>query len=119
MRISDWSSDVCSSDLLVQMVGGDDPASIGFALDAAGHAPHGFETPDMGFGKAFAGGRVVPQMRVDRIAPAIGGGDLGYGAIGGANAAVARFDLHDGIFRYRSEEHTSEIQSLMSNSSSV
>src|SRR3546814_20775049 len=42
-------------------------------------------------------------MRVDRIAPAIGGGDLGYGAIGGANAAVARFDLHDGIFRYRAD----------------
>src|SRR3546814_7720854 len=80
------------------MVGRDDPASIGFALDVARHAPHRFKPADMGFGETFAGDGVVLQMGVDRIAPGIGGGDLGDGAIDGPD---------------RSEEHTSELQSLM------
>src|SRR3546814_11244993 len=110
MRISDWSSDVCSSDLravgggellkrrcrerfdddgpvaklvclelfdLFEMVGRDDPAPVGFALDDARRSPHGFEPTAMGLGKALAGAWVVPQMRVDRIVPAGGGGHPG------------------------------------------
>src|SRR3546814_7907884 len=80
MRISDWSSDVCSSDLLelfdlIEMIGRDDPIPIGLALDAATDLPHRFETAEMGFGEALAGGGIVLQMGVDRVAPAIGGGD--------------------------------------------
>src|SRR3546814_2651523 len=123
MRISDWSSDVCSSDL-------------------------------MGFGETFAGDGVVLQMGVDRIAPGIGGGDLGDGAIDGPDAAAVRRDLDDRILGdradclalpylgivgaaidrldndimavgdlvgqpARSEEHTSELPSIMRTSYAV
>src|SRR3546814_17816603 len=40
-------------------------------------------------------------MRVDRIAPVIGGRDLDYGAIDGTHAAAARSNLDDGVFRDR------------------
>src|SRR5690606_13985982 len=58
----------------------------------------------MTFGKSLAGGRVVPQMDVDRVAPAIGGGDLGNRAIDGTNAAAATWcDLDDGVFGDRAD----------------
>src|SRR3546814_4144800 len=111
------------------MIGRDDPIPIGLALDAATDLPHRFETAEMGFGEALAGGGIVLQMGVDRVAPAIGGGDLGDGMIDRAHPAAARRDLDDGVFRdrldrfafadfgimgaARSEEHTSELPSLM------
>src|SRR3546814_7294649 len=91
-------------------------------------------------------------MGGDRVAPAIGGGDLGDGMIDRAHPAAARRDLDDGVFRdrldrfafadfgimgaavdavdqqimavfmfvgERSEEHTSELQSLMRTSYAV
>src|SRR3546814_4763423 len=93
------------------MVRPDDPGSVRFTFNAAHDPAHRFEPADMGFGKALAGVRIVPQMRVDRIAPVIGGRDLDYGAIDGTHAAAARSNLDDGVFR--SEEYTSELQSLM------
>src|SRR3546814_4844735 len=92
MRISDWSSDVCSSDLggaPAQPRLGDDarrsppfprtPAAVRRAADAAGQ-------------RERHGGGIV---RFDRL-------PLCPDGIGGARYA-----------RARSEEHTSEIQSLM------
>src|SRR3546814_4972039 len=127
MRISDWSSDVCSSDLL--------------ALDITAQPAHCFETPHMGFGIAFRRGRIVAQMGVDRVTPLIGGGDLGDRAVGLAYPGLDRRDTDDGavgvgldilalaefdIMRApigrlddqivaRSEEHTSEHQAPMRN----
>src|SRR3546814_15728815 len=42
MRISDWSSDVCSSDLLVRAFAEDIRDRYGVAVDAAIHAPHDY-----------------------------------------------------------------------------
>ena len=41
------------------MVRRDDPASVGLALDDARDFSHRFKPPDMRFGEAFAGGRIV------------------------------------------------------------
>src|SRR3546814_5520858 len=95
MRISDWSSDVCSSDLVRR------PAVAG-ALHAAG--PLALDQPHVrpgilvladpaGVRRAFAGHRLRRQD------------------------ASAGHDEHarqgDGLAARRSEEHTSELQSLM------
>src|SRR3546814_6585829 len=101
MRISDWSSDVCSSDL---------------------HAPAAH-----GFGRAFAHD---PANRFQQVGLAT--------AVGADNSCQARFDaefggvnkafepgkfealyLHGRASDIRSEEHTSELQSLMRNSYAV
>src|SRR3546814_5587824 len=90
MRISDWSSDVCSSDL------------IGDAVDA-----------DVDHGRA----RLDP-FALHHLRPAHGGDD-DVGAMHD-RGNVPRAAVRDGdraIFRQqqlrRSEEHTSELQSLM------
>src|SRR3546814_15429850 len=41
MRISDWSSDVCSSDLIIPVV---DQSAIGQQIDVSSHAHGGVET---------------------------------------------------------------------------
>src|SRR3546814_7252387 len=88
MRISDWSSDVCSSDLGVEGV-----------LD---HLD-----------------RVVTLLAVQLL------GDLDRGfaiVIGGVDdplTALERVDLVQTLRHARSEEHTSELQSLMSISYAV
>src|SRR3546814_6714830 len=99
MRISDWSSDVCSSDLglvhaVVDDLGGEmvERAFVG-AADIHARAPaNGFEPLqhlDLRSVVAFGGGvRGVEQIVTHRM------------AIGGRKGR-------------RSEEHTSELQSLM------
>src|SRR3546814_3859099 len=104
MRISDWSSDVCSSDLPV------DPHDVGLGV----HPVHGLgdvvdplehvgdlvdaidedEGPDL---------RELPGDRVDEVQRETGEGSHGAGDVGDDE------DLGLG----RSEEHTSELQSLM------
>src|SRR3546814_4201922 len=91
MRISDWSSDVCSSDLGVA-VGGDPPAGDG--VDPASTVG-GMETGVFG----------VRNQR-DGIAEAV----LGEGVPDGGGVCG---------HAVRSEEHTSELQSLMRSSYAV
>lgn len=74
----------------LEMVGRDCPTAVGRAFGAAGQAAHRFEAANMGFGEGFRGAWVVLQMRVDRLAAAIGGGDRGDGAIGFADAGRER-----------------------------
>src|SRR3546814_4616803 len=88
MRISDWSSDVCSSDLLVDHV-------------IQGRAP------------------AAPESRSDIYNPATGEVSAQL-ALGGARevdmAVKAALDAFPGWAAtppHRSEEHTSELQSLM------
>src|SRR3546814_2290690 len=86
MRISDWSSDVCSSDLLFKGV---------TVVDGSGAA-------------AFAGDVAVTEGRIAAAAPTLDG--EADEAIEGRGRVLAPgfIDVHT-----RSEEHTSELQSLM------
>src|SRR3546814_1934695 len=119
MRISDWSSDVCSSDLVVfEVIGGaDGPALIlarqtltaGKALVTANKAMiahHGLglaelaektDTP-LKYEAAVAGG--VPVIKAIREGAS-------------ANEIARVYGILNGTCNYRSEEHTSELQSLM------
>src|SRR3546814_6085466 len=90
MRISDWSSDVCSSDLVAHP----QSAMIGDADDVAGK----------GLVRQFA----ALREEEDR---AVNGNRLAGLHLGQLHAAPepARTQPHEG----RSEEHTYELQSLM------
>src|SRR3546814_5691270 len=91
MRISDWSSDVCSSDLSRW---------------------------------ANSAGRLMSSWSVRSASLDNGGSDIGLGVIGhcGSTGGCLGF-CHEAVLRlhqanadrhyYRSEEHTSELQSLM------
>src|SRR3546814_4260095 len=96
MRISDWSSDVCSSDLR--------PCTVARrrerrAVLAAGRTAHLRQRP--GADRAHAAGRRRTRRRARAVAR------IGAGA-GHAAVAVRARPGPD-----RSEEHTSELQSLM------
>src|SRR3546814_2052292 len=97
MRISDWSSDVCSSDLGGQI--GDLPISGETELNAAILTQSRFTTPEQ-FGniilRANPDGSAVTLSDVARV-------ELG--------AQTYLFDSE--LNGKRSEEHTSELQSLM------
>src|SRR3546814_1552862 len=104
MRISDWSSDVCSSDLL---------RAIAHRKPVAGGAG------DRGFGLGverihlkLCGSRHLradPVDRIERPTP------FWRGPLGGNIHIAATNDPDHGFIEHagRSEEHTSELQSLM------
>src|SRR3546814_10094802 len=111
MRISDWSSDVCSSDLKVDRQypvrharRQNDRRRLQLALaerEGVDPAPRG-AAADRDVEHALARGVLCRFEEMERHAvAAVGDGN----AIGGDAAAV--------IFIERSEEHTSELQSLM------
>src|SRR3546814_3505926 len=109
MRISDWSSDVCSSDLALDRVGrrfGDEDAGAGRSGEA-----HHF---DAGMrADRIADGRTVTLHEVEHA----GGDPRGFEDFGEdhrvAGAFFGRFENHRVARGERSEEHTSELQSLM------
>src|SRR3546814_8952625 len=113
MRISDWSSDVCSSDLFVDLdmrflvtqdalprpreMGEDDAVRGG-----AGRNPHRFAIR-------------LEQVRkggVERAAERVA-------VIGGVDTICGDHRFHHGGLHGRSEEHTSELQPLMRTSYDV
>src|SRR3546814_4975855 len=113
MRISDWSSDVCSSDLEDARLAG-----LGLACEpdilAAAVAERAFELPRLARRNGVPRGegetrreRRVDARHLDRrdeaVADARDGGDHAL-AVGRGAQRLAQF---------RSEEHTSELQSLM------
>src|SRR3546814_1042116 len=103
MRISDWSSDVCSSDL-----GGGHCANRGRRVDSGG--------PDRGRPCEYGDGN---RRAHRRYYCARAGGRTGeYDDGDGQSGAQPCDGLHDRHGRWsacagRSEEHTSELQSLM------
>src|SRR3546814_9709228 len=124
MRISDWSSDVCSSDLLVAEA----PPAVGlvaehqaiFGIEQAKAAGNRFD----GIAQALLG-RLGAAARLD-----LGGLVLGHAAIAAEppGAVVVRLAidppaeapaLRTVVDQPRSEEHTSELQSLMRTSYAV
>src|SRR3546814_3438932 len=109
MRISDWSSDVCSSDLYVPRIPRVAPTA------KAVHRP--VDAPVRG-GEQPAALHAAFQVGVDNPL------DLGFGTlVHHAPARAAVLAAVDALFRHhridgighgaRSEEHTSELQSLM------
>src|SRR3546814_1043830 len=125
MRISDWSSDVCSSDLIAEH--GLRPAyrarQAGAVIPAAEHALEA-EQQAGGLGRGLDLARAARQA-----APAVGDGvavgqvglaelsgqPVVHPVVGGLRQAVERIPggRIQGRRRGRSEEHTSELQSLM------
>src|SRR3546814_5488024 len=105
MRISDWSSDVCSSDLLRLLAG---LLLTGIVVEAA-LAPIGlYHFNRMGAYGAFANIIAIPLttfviMPLEAVALLLD--PLGLAAIGALAPVPA--------YARRSEEHTSELQSLM------
>src|SRR3546814_1329286 len=98
MRISDWSSDVCSSDLPVRSVHGNpDPSTHGDTVDQR----------DIGLGIPLDEG-------VEAVFITVEGDQIGLAA--SLPQTIERADVAAGAERPlagRSEEHTSELQSLM------
>src|SRR3546814_7598891 len=104
MRISDWSSDVCSSDLVGHAVAR--PVDVRQTRAANRHAPGDPETEQIRQSVPVDGKRA--ELERDGI-------DVGVHEHGGdcSGSCVAV------LFGQRSEEHTSELQSLMRTSYAV
>src|SRR3546814_4728429 len=102
MRISDWSSDVCSSDLTRHR-------SFGSVGRAAVHASAAalWRRRDQGREQRAAGRRAARSFRVLRSAQRRQAQCRARSAVAARPGATAR------IVARRSEEHTSELQSLM------
>src|SRR3546814_8812765 len=95
MRISDWSSDVCSSDLLAERQAA--PAKRNAAYGVAGLAEHALRRPTLR-PLSCGGARWQPRLRGSPL----------------SRASAEWRQLSDaGSGLFRSEEHTSELKSLM------
>src|SRR3546814_6451482 len=118
MRISDWSSDVCSSDLLVGMLRDEIHRHVAIELGEVGlDLP---ETRPLAKLVRLPGEVALPIRHEYARAQPFEGGEALVEAVGGGPgriadvAAAAQMPLADMRGRIaRSEEHTSELQSLM------
>src|SRR3546814_2891657 len=119
MRISDWSSDVCSSDLWTFTLLFDAmPALSSKYNDTPERASRAYDKDRDGFVIAGGGGVVV----LEELEHAKARGAKIYGELAGYGATSDGYDMvapsGEGAVRcmrqaLRSEEHTSELQSLM------
>src|SRR3546814_4197922 len=99
MRISDWSSDVCSSDLeAVEAVSGDNGLVAKAGVEYGRRA-----TERLSFGIGVSTSYVDGDYADTYFSISNAGA-----AVSGDNGLVAKAGVE-----YRSEEHTSELQSLM------
>src|SRR3546814_10048114 len=99
MRISDWSSDVCSSDLTACRR--NPLACFDIGRSTAAFVPMGI-IPDQSDRKCIV--RLIQRLSAQKIPVAI---------IGVPHLRAARVDKVIKTIALRSEEHTSELQSLM------
>src|SRR3546814_3643347 len=99
MRISDWSSDVCSSDLLLQAYARSDIAGVHLGDRLLLVGVHLHQTTD-------ALGLAIPRV-VDRVAL------LQHARIDANEGQRTDIFVGHDLERERSEEHTSELQSIM------
>src|SRR3546814_1582344 len=117
MRISDWSSDVCSSDLAPAHAAGAVPAGLHRLRKADGRQQLPGRADRQAEGEGIDLGAAVghPQGAAAELRP--GGGELRRTDRAGRRArrTGARLGWQAG----RSEEHTSELQSLMRTSYAV
>src|SRR3546814_1237857 len=110
MRISDWSSDVCSSDLLIGLkhIGADlvAPSNVGFRLVSRIRlcfATLQFSLVHAGFQHVHGFGLVLVLRSL-----VLASDDDSSRNVGDAHRRIGRIDMLP-----RSEEHTSELKSLM------
>src|SRR3546814_5453199 len=101
MRISDWSSDVCSSDLRASCASGTTPANL-----IPEHKTNSWESRHEHHRQARPHHR-----RVKRHRPRAGAGTVGEGGESGDQRTPPGSRRRSRAIR--SEEHTSELQSLM------
>src|SRR3546814_9383812 len=116
MRISDWSSDVCSSDLRI----GQDQADLLVRVDDIDGA-HGHRRVRIRMDHAIEGGDLlvaVGNHRIVELLP-LGRFDILFPAAVRVDRIDRQADRLDAALVPRSEEHTSELQSLMSSSYAV
>src|SRR3546814_10821374 len=118
MRISDWSSDVCSSDL-VRWEGPE--ASVDFRFEAF-HPPYAYSThaggcpPYAADDRIEQSGRITGTLRIgDRVIDirTMGHRDHSWGTRDWGALHFYRWLQSQAGEDMRSEEHTSELQSLM------
>src|SRR3546814_5349348 len=105
MRISDWSSDVCSSDLYYmtkQLLFAQDKASFIYGTYTA-----------MAYFTPILGGAIADRWLGKRNAVVLGGSIMAIGHFVMAFEPMFYFALATIALGNRSEEHTSELQSLM------
>src|SRR3546814_3651561 len=111
MRISDWSADVCSSDLIVREGKKIALLSLGTRLGEAEAAAAKLDA--MGLSTTVADMRFAKPLDLDLVRKLAANHELlitiEEGAIGGFGAHVLTIASDEG----RSEGHTSELQSLM------
>src|SRR3546814_3131856 len=108
MRISDWSSDVCSSDLGLLQVAQRQRADAVLAVDHLALLGHAQAAIDRTARRGHHRARGLATAAADRAAAAVEEHDAH------ARRPCQRGQLHLGeLQRPRSEEHTSELQSLM------
>src|SRR3546814_8841089 len=119
MRISDWSSDVCSSDLVTLEAKKKAERLLGDDLLDHRHVVAGH------LDRVDAEGRLLVVL-ADAVQQLVDGGDARrarYGrqpaVAGGEHACVRIGPVGEGRHPGRSEEHTSELQSLMRTSYAV
>src|SRR3546814_9165834 len=122
MRISDGRSDVCSSDLIIQSIAFRrlrHKTQVFVAPDGDHYRvrlTHSIEVAQVGRGIARALGLNEDLTEALCLAHDIGHppfGHAGENALKGAMQAHGGFDHNGHTLRTRSEEHTSELQSLM------
>src|SRR3546814_7458282 len=112
MRISDWRSDVCSSDLVIDIAGGTPGPTTEAVLPE--HLPQPTSIPLRSARLARVLGLEVADAEVERILRALGLGVEANADGWTVTAPTRRFDLAiEEDLVERSEEHTSELQSLM------
>src|SRR3546814_10299231 len=113
MRISDWSSDVCSSDLGARP--GAPPRALFHRAPARSHGESSARLAGDHQAIARARAQRAGRARADRIAPRRARSPPAAATVdrGGREAGnrIVRGDPHEPVGR--SEEHTSELQSLM------
>src|SRR3546814_4444646 len=122
MRISDWSSDVCSSDLATLAVSLESDSTADLATSATTH----FTTSALAFADFSPAGTVLAAVRLPLgeyerylgVRYTVASGPLTAGAFDAfltkdVSAYRAYADNQPIHANARSEEHTSELQSLM------
>src|SRR3546814_1783805 len=112
MRISDWSSDVCSSDLMMAMLRLNVPSIFvyGGSILPGRHQDRDLTVQDVFevVGRYSSGACPLSALKaIERAACP------GHGACGGQFTANTMACVGEAIGLSKSEEHTSELQSLM------